>query len=100
MRLALRMGLVALPKAWREENIARKLTFLSREAAIRSLTNDAIEQVITQSGRSMFAIDNLAWSARRYCPETEPPQCEKCPLKNSCAQDIELFQPVIRTTAY
>lgn len=100
MRLALRMALCELPAQWRKENTERKFVTEEREAAIRDAVNRSVKIVIDRSGRSMAEIDNLMWSARRYCPETETPQCAKCPLRDVCAQKVELFQPVIRTTYY
>lgn len=100
MRLALRLGLVILPSAWTGENVERTFTSGEREAAIRKAIFHAVKLVIGKSGRSMAEIDNLMWSARRFCPEVQKPNCAECMLRSACAQKIELFQPVIRTTAY
>lgn len=100
MRLTLRMGQVILPKEWREENSGRLITTPEREEAIRRATHKADMLAIKESGRTMAEIDNLKWSARRYCPEMETPNCSKCSLQGVCAQKTELFQPVLRTTYY
>lgn len=100
MRLALRLGLVVLPSEWEHENIERKFTTPVREEMIRELVFDAVKSVITQSGRTMAEIDNLMWSARRFCPEVETPNCATCMLSAACEQRVELFQPIIRTKSY
>lgn len=100
MRLALRLGLVNLPMEWVNENTERTFTSPERERAIRRAVFDAVRLLLVHSGRSMAEIDNLMWSARRFCPEMEKPNCAGCMLQTACAQRTELFQPVIRTTAY
>ena len=100
MRLALRLGLVMLPTDWVSENTERKFTSPKREKAVRRMVFRAVEQIIKKSGRPMAEIDNTMWSARRFCQEVEEPNCAQCAFRNSCAQRTELFQPIIRTTAY
>ena len=100
MRLALRLGLVTLPAEWINENTERKFTSPERERAVRKAVFRVVRSVIKKSGRSMAEIDNLMWSARRFCPEVEKPNCTACMLQSVCAQKTDLFQPVIRTTAY
>lgn len=100
MRLALRLGLVVLPEDWKTENTGRKFTSSEREEAIRKTVSRAIKSVITKSGRPMTEINNLMWSARRFCPEMEKPNCAECVLANVCAKKVGLFQPVVRTIAY
>src|SRR3989338_8478304 len=99
MRLALRLGLVTLPAEWINENTERKFTSPERERAVRKAVFRVVRSVIKKSGRSMAEIDNLMWSARRFCPEVEKPNCTACMLQSVCAQKTDLFQPVIRTTA-
>lgn len=100
MRLVLRLGLVTLPKTWRNKNASRAFTTVEREAVIRQACAAANKEVILRSGRSMAEIDALLWDARRYCPEMETPNCGECALRSVCQQRTELFQPVIRTTTY
>ena len=52
------------------------------------------------SGLSHAAIDRLFFQARARCPEVDKPDCPNCPIKDACARQIGLFQPVFRTTAY
>lgn len=100
MRIMLRSGLVTLPRAWRDENAARKFTTDERETIIRDACFQVNKEIVQHSGRSMAEIDVLLWSARRYCPETEVPNCATCSLNPVCEKRTELFQPVIRTTSY
>lgn len=100
MRLTLRMGHIILPKAWRDENSQRLITSPEREAAIRLATYRADVHLIERSGRTRDEIDALKWSARSFCPEMTAPKCDACALKKVCAQNTQLFQPVVRTTFY
>ena len=100
MRLLLRTGLVTLPASWRHAN--RKREFVSDERAdtIRDTCFGANKEIITASGRTMAEIDVLLWEARRYCPETEEPNCAACKLNAVCEKRTDLFQPIVRTTNY
>lgn len=100
MRLALRLGLISLPCKWESENRDRICTSAEREAVIRRAVYDAVNLIIRISGRTMPEIDNLMWSARRYCPEMTQPDCTTCALASACAKRTELFQPVFRTDMY
>ena len=100
MRLTLRMGHVTLPKAWREENRERRFTSREREDSIRKATYRADTLLVKQSGRTRDEIDTLKWSARIFCPEMMVPNCNACPMKKVCAQNTQLFQPIVRTTFY
>ena len=96
MRVALRLGLVELDF----NNSGRRWTSESNEKDIRAETYHAVEKLINLSGRSMSFVDEKLWMARRYCPEMEKPQCEKCIFDSICKKRIDLFQPIFRTTAY
>lgn len=101
MRVSLRLGLVVLhDRRARFLNEAREWVLENEEENIRYFTHQAVQNLIEQSGLSMFAIDKLLWMARRYCPEMEEPDCEKCIFTSVCKKDTTLFQPVFRTTAY
>ena len=100
MRVALRLGLVRLTEKERKANEAREFVDAHVERTIRDAVFAAIVRLIDQSGHTMFAVDEVLWNARRYCPETEKPECGQCIFKRQCKQDIELFQPVFRTMAY
>jgi endonuclease III len=100
MRITLRLGHVSLPKEWVEENEERRLTSRDREEAVRRATYRADNLLIEESGRTRDEIDVLKWSARRYCPEMETPNCGACILNGVCAQKTKRFQPVIHTTNY
>lgn len=103
MRLDLRMGHVILPRAWRTENAERHFTAAERERAIREAdyrANQALLELLKPRGITMSEIDVIKWMARKFCPETEVPNCGACTFRSVCAQNTERFQPVIRTTAY
>lgn len=99
-RVLLRLGLVTIPKDWKKENIDRSYTSSTREAEIRGACRNALAEVIKHSGRSMAEVDVLFWMARKYCPEMQPPDCAQCKFASVCAKRVELFQPILETTAY
>ncbi len=100
MRLALRLGLVQLTEAKRTANIERLVVGADDEEDIRKAVYSAVELLVEESGRTMSFIDEKMWGARAYCPESKKPDCSKCAFESVCKKDIELFQPVLRTTAY
>lgn len=102
MRLALRTGMVRVfDSAFRATLAARFwVSDPAAEEQIRRATSEAVQEVVSISGKPMDVVDHLFWRARRYCPEMEEPQCEKCVLKDACEKNRELFQPVFRTTNY
>jgi hypothetical protein len=79
---------------------ARRTIAASDEAAIRSVTFDAVALLAERSGRPMGAVDWFLFQMRHRCPEMSAPDCAHCPAMPACAQSVELFQPVFRTTAY
>ena len=102
MRLCLRTGLVSiLDDNLRHRLETRQWVDTHEELAIRQATGRAILGVVEQTGLSVGAIDGLFFKlGRTVCLETEPARCEDCPLQTSCTRDVDLFQPVFRTTAY
>lgn len=70
------------------------------EWAVRRATFDAVARLSTVSGRDMGTVDWFLFQMRHRCPEATAPDCAACPADPACAHRIELFQPVIRTTAY
>jgi len=100
MRVALRLGLVDLHKNEIYENEKRQFVSAETENDVRTSVFDAVVFLIRESGRSMSFIDELMWSARKYCPEMEEPDCSKCVFANVCKKRTKLFQPVFRTTYY
>ena len=100
-RSALRTGLVVVhDPALRARLAARQLVSESDEQEVRAVTFDAIRQLVQQSGKSVAAVDWFFFTNRRRCPEMSAPDCAACPVQKICAQHIDLFQPVFRTTAY
>jgi hypothetical protein len=101
MRSCLRTGLVDV----RDDNLRQRLIGRvelsgAEEWAVRFAAYQAIQQVQSQSGRSMGAVDWFFFNARRRCPEMSEPECAACAIDAVCAHRKELFQPVIRTTFY
>jgi len=102
MRGCLRTGCVRVL----DPDLARRLTRRSwvdpvEEDAIRQASYRAIEAMVAGSGCSVAAVDGFFFvNGRTRCVETEAPRCVGCPLEGSCAQGVDLFQPVYRTTAY
>lgn len=100
MRLALRLGLVDLTPGEEKSNKNRNWISPEEEGKIRDLVFLAVEQLIESSGRSMSFVDYIMWSGRRYCPEMQEPNCSECIFTDVCKKRTNLFQPVLRTTAY
>ena len=100
MRVALRLGLVDLTATEARDNKRRAWVGEIDENNTRAASWSAVQGLIRESGLSMAAIDETLWMARKYCPEMEEPVCAKCLFNDACAKRTELFQPVLRTTAY
>ncbi len=98
-RVMLRMGLVKVgfyeeqlkKREWVTENVHNK---------IREEVYLAVQDVINLSGKSMAAVDWYFFKARKYCPEMQEPNHDNCALKDVCAKNSELFQPIFRTNYY
>jgi hypothetical protein len=100
-RSALRTGLVRVEDpALRRKLAARELLGESEERSIRAATCAAIEKLIAASGLSSAAVDWFFFQNRTRCPEMTAPDCPACPVQPICAKEVDLFQPVFRTTAY
>jgi sugar/nucleoside kinase (ribokinase family) len=100
-RTSLRTGIVdVVDSELRAELVGRRLLTDADEAAVRAATFDAVQALTEASGRGMGAVDWFLFQMRHRCPETTTPRCNECPAEPACAQRIELFQPVLRTTAY
>lgn len=100
MRVALRLGLVDLSETELETNKNRAWINAESEYEIRSVVHRAVQLLIQQSGKTMSFVDEKMWSARRYCPEMNEPDCNKCIFSGICKKRTKLFQPIFRTTTY
>ncbi|MDX1395980.1 MAG: carbohydrate kinase family protein [Gemmatimonadota bacterium] len=101
MRSCLRLGLVVVDdEALRRRLAERAFVTRADEAAVRQTCYRAVEEVWRSSGRPMGAVDWFFFQNRSRCPEMTDPDCPACPADPVCAHAKELFQPVIRTTAY
>ncbi len=100
-RSALRAGLVRVEDASvRAALVERRVVPAEVEGRIRQAVFDALCEVVRLSGRSVAAVDYFFFMNRRRCPEMSQPECERCPVQSICAQEVDLFQPVFRTTFY
>ena len=102
MRTTLRTGCVAIVDSETRQHLTNR-TWLGpdAESSIRRAARDAIEALCEHSGLDVGGIDGFLFSlGRRLCLETEPPKCAECPLGDVCAREVDLFQPILRTTAY
>lgn len=100
MRVALRLGLVYVDDRNAQRLEKRIWCRPVVEEKIRTAVHEALIRVQELSGVSSAALDFAMWSARKYCPEMTEPECGKCRFASVCAKRTELFQPVLRTTAY
>ncbi len=102
MRTTLRTGCVTvLDDETRLRLVNRAWVGGDAESGIRVAARDAIDALCNHSGLDVAEVDGFLFSlGRTLCLETEPPNCEACPLSTVCARDVGLFQPIFRTTAY
>ena len=102
MRTTLRLGCVVVTDADVRRRIeAREWVDAGAEAGIRLAARDAIRTLCYLSGLDVAAVDGFLFTlGRTVCLETEPPRCGECPLAAVCAREMDLFQPIFRTTAY
>jgi hypothetical protein len=100
-RTCLRTGMVTIDDASVATHLAaRTIAPTDVEAAVRRASSDAIAALCSASGRDMGTVDWFLFTMRDRCPEARRPDCSRCPADPACAHRIELFQPVVRTTAY
>lgn len=67
---------------------------------MRRAAFEAVGALSELSGRDMGTVDWFLFQMRHRCPEATAPRCAECPADPACAHRIDLFQPVLRTTAY
>lgn len=96
-RLVLRLGLLDINKYLADDLKARSC--VSRDEVGGEVFN-ALCQVSKLSGKPTIFFDYLMRQVSQQCSEISTPECGKCQLQSVCAQRIELFQPVCRTTFY
>lgn len=100
-RSCLRIGLIdVLDDELKNKLCNRQIVLPAEEWAVRYSAYRAIEQVIALSGKSLGAVNQFFFSARKRCPEMSEPECEFCQVDPECAHRKELFQPVLRTSFY
>jgi hypothetical protein len=80
--------------------VGRRVLDERDEWAVRRATAEAVAALSARSGRDMGAVDWFLFAMRHRCPEATTPDCAACPADPVCAHRVELFQPVLRTTAY
>ena len=102
MRSCLRTGCVEIVDADLRARVgARRWVDESEEAEVRGACFEAIDLLVERSGLTQAAVDGFFFAnARRVCVEQTEPDCSACRASTVCARRTELFQPVIRTTAY
>jgi hypothetical protein len=101
MRSCLRIGLVAVDDEALRGRLERRLVVDPvDEATVRQCCYEAVSLVHRASRRPMGAVDWFFFQNRRRCPEMTEPNCAVCPVDPVCAKKKDLFQPVLRTTAY
>lgn len=102
MRTMLRTGCVRVEaEALRRSLEARTWVEAGDESAIRIAARDAIDALCTASGLRVGEVDGFLFNlGRTVCLENETPRCAECPLEPACAGEVDLFQPIFRTTAY
>ena len=72
-----------------------------KDAQAGGLTLREIQSLVELSGLTQAAVDGFFFSnARKVCVEVDAPHCGGCVAAPVCAQRTDLFQPIIRTTAY
>ena len=102
MRGCLRTGLVdVLDPDLRARLEGRRWIDGVEEAAVRSACEAALDALEIASGRTVGEIDGFFFRlGRTVCPQLTAPACGECGLAGACAERVDMFQPVFRTTAY
>ena len=102
MRGCLRTGCVRiLDPDLRRRVEGRRWVDAEEEGEIRNAAFSAIEDLVRLSGCSVAQVDGFFFAnGRGRCLEDREPLCDECPVRESCAQDTRLFQPIFRTTFY
>ena len=102
MRGCLRTGCVTITEPDLRDRMERRAWIsASEEAAVRNACFDALGRLCDASGLTVAQIDGFFFvNGRKRCLETEAAKCDECPLASHCAQTVDLFQPIFRTTAY
>lgn len=102
MRTMMRTGCVAIADSETKQHlVGRTWVGPDAESGIRVAARDAIEALCERSGLDVAGVDGFFFSlGRRLCLETEAPKCDECPIEASCGREVDLFQPIFRTTAY
>ena len=100
-RTCLRTGLVIVDDPELERTLrSRHVLTPADEDAVRRAAFEAVGELVERSGSDMGTVDYLLFQMRHRCPESSPPHCAACPADPACQHRTELFQPVLRTTAY
>ena len=100
-RSCLRTGMVTIDDDDLRTRIRRRRVLDEPdEDAVRRAAFDAVAELSARSGRDMGTVDWFLFEMRHRCPEASMPDCAACPADPACAHRVELFQPVVRTTAY
>ncbi len=100
-RTCLRTGLVIVDDPELERTLrSRHLLTPAEEDVVRRATFEAVGELVERSGSDMGTVDYLLFQMRHRCPEAFPPHCAACPADPACQHRTELFQPILRTTAY
>ena len=100
-RSCLRFGVVAAAGAALAAKLEkREVVSVEEEEAVRAACYEATGEIRRLSRRSMGAVDWFFFQNRTRCPEMTEPDCAACPADPACAHRTQLFQPVLRTTAY
>lgn len=100
-RTCLRTGMVIVDDPQLEQTLrSRHELTPTDEDAVRRAAHKAVQALVERSGSDMGTIDYLLFQMRHRCPESSPPHCAACPADPACQHRTELFQPVLRTTAY
>lgn len=102
MRTTLRTGCVRIVDGDLRSRLADRAWIDGEpEAGIRLAARDAIHGLCERSGLDVGSVDGFLFSlGRSVCLEMDPPKCNECPLAPVCAREVDLFQPIYRTTAY
>lgn len=100
MRSCLRIGLIEVLDAELDAKLtSRQIVSPADEWAVPYMAYLALEQLVTQSGRSLSAVNGLIFlNARKRCPEMTEPECGLCPFDPVCAHRKAFFRRVLRTT--
>lgn len=96
LKQLLRQGLLIPDEALRAKLCSRTYLDGPESLELRFAAMEALLAAGTMAGLSGDVVDNIIWRNRETCSDSMP-QCDSCPFRSFCEQDIGIPRPLQRT---